>query len=56
MCYIHNIGGYRMEYCKLQIGCLLVIAYIAFLYVRERRRYEKNSVLRPSTDCWPWVS
>lgn len=44
-----------MEYCKLQIGCLLVIAYIAFLYVRERR-YEKSSVLRPSTDCWPWVS
>ena len=44
-----------MEYCKLQIGCLLVIAYIAFLYVRERQ-YEKSSVLRPSTDCWPWVS
>ena len=35
-----------MEYCKLQIGCLLVIAYIAFLYVRERRRYEKK--LRPT--------
>ena len=56
MCYIHNVGGYRMEYCKLQIGCLLVIAYIGFLYVRERRRYEKSSVLRPSTDCWPWAS
>ena len=55
MCYIHNLGGYCMEYCKLQIGCLLVIAYIAFLYVRERR-YEKSSVLRPSTDCWPWAS
>lgn len=35
-----------MEYCKLQTGCLLVIAYITFLYVRERRRYEKN--LRPT--------
>ena len=35
-----------MEYCKLQIGCLLVVAYIAFLYVRERRRYEKK--LRPT--------
>ena len=45
-----------MEYCKLQIGCLLVIAYIAFLYVRERRRYEKSSVLRPSTGFWLWVS
>ena len=35
-----------MEYCKLQTGCLLVVAYIAFLYVRERRRYEKK--LRPT--------
>ena len=36
-----------MEYFKLQIGCLLVIAYIAFLYVRERRRYEKKLRLTP---------
>ena len=35
-----------MEYCKLQTGCLLLVAYIAFLYVRERRRYEKK--LRPT--------
>ena len=34
-----------MEYCKLQAGCLLVIAHISFFYVRERRRYEKK--LRP---------
>lgn len=35
-----------MEYCKLQIGCLLIIAYISYLYIRERRRYEKK--LRPT--------
>ena len=28
-----------MECRKLQIGCLPVIAYISFLYVRERRRF-----------------
>ena len=33
-----------MEYCKLQTGCLLVVAYIAFLYVRERR--ERNLMSR----------
>lgn len=36
-----------MEYCKLQIGCMLVIAYIAFLYVRERRRYGEKLHLTP---------
>lgn len=29
-----------MEYCKLQIGCLLIILYVTFLYVRERRAYK----------------
>lgn len=28
-----------MEHCKLQIGCMLVILYIIFVYVKERRRY-----------------
>ncbi len=28
-----------MEHCKLQLGCLCVILYIAFVYLRERRRY-----------------
>ncbi len=28
-----------MEYCKLQIGCLLIILYIAFVYSKERRRF-----------------
>ena len=36
-----------MEYCKLQIGCLLVIVYISFLYLRDRRRYEKKPRLTP---------
>lgn len=35
-----------MEYCKLQIGCLLIISYIAFLYARDRRRYEEK--IRPT--------
>ena len=29
----------RLEYCKLQIGCLLVILYLAFIYDKERRRF-----------------
>ena len=28
-----------MEYCKLQIGCLLVLAYIMVIYYKERRRF-----------------
>lgn len=28
-----------MEYCKLQIGCLVVMLYIAFVYLRERRKH-----------------
>lgn len=27
-----------MEHCKLQIGCLVAVAYIAFIYVRECKR------------------
>lgn len=28
-----------MQYCKLQIGCMLIVAYIAFIFMRERRAY-----------------
>lgn len=28
-----------MEYCKLQVGCLLLVLYIAFIYIRERKAY-----------------
>ena len=31
-----------MEYCGLQIGCLLIVIYIAFTYFRECRRYHKK--------------
>ena len=30
---------FQLEYCKLQLGCLLVILYLAFIYYKERRRY-----------------
>ena len=30
----------QLEYCKLQIGCLLVILYLAFIYYKERRRFQ----------------
>lgn len=31
-----------MEYCKLQIGCLIVLLYIAFIYIRECRKYGRK--------------
>lgn len=31
-----------MEYCKLQMGCLVVVLYIAFIYIREFRRTGKS--------------
>ncbi|MBP1559730.1 MAG: HD domain-containing protein [Oscillospiraceae bacterium] len=31
-----------MQYCKLQIGCLIVLTYIAFIYFLECRQYKKN--------------
>lgn len=30
---------FQLEYCKLQLGCLLVVLYLAFIYYKERRRY-----------------
>ena len=32
-----------LEYCKLQIGCMLVIIYIAFVYCEERRRFNQHN-------------
>ena len=29
-----------MEHCKLQIGCLIILMYIAFIYLRECRKYK----------------
>ena len=31
-----------MEYCRLQIGCLLIVGYIGFIYFRECKRYHKK--------------
>lgn len=31
-----------MEYCKVQIGCLLIVAYIVFIYYRECKKYQKH--------------
>ena len=30
---------FHLESCKLQLGCLLVILYLAFIYTKERRRF-----------------
>lgn len=32
-----------MEYCKLQIGCMLIILYVGFIYIRERYAYKVKS-------------
>lgn len=31
-----------MEHCKLQIGCLIIVIFIAFTYYKEQLRYKKN--------------
>lgn len=31
-----------MEYCRVQIGCLLIVAYIVFIYYRECKKYHKR--------------
>jgi len=31
-----------MEHCRVQIGCLLVVIYISFIYFRECKRYHKS--------------
>ena len=34
-----------MEYCKLQIGCMLIILYIIFIYYKECRRFGQKHKL-----------
>ena len=29
-----------IEYCKLQVGCMLIVLYVAFIYYRERYAYK----------------
>ena len=31
-----------MEYCKVQLGCLFIVLYIAFMYIRACKRYKKK--------------
>ncbi len=31
-----------MEYCRLQVGCFLIIGYIGFIYFRECKKYHKK--------------
>ncbi len=31
-----------MEHCKLQIGCMLIILYIVFIYIKEIKRYGRK--------------
>lgn len=31
-----------MQYCRLQIGCLIVVLYIAFIYFRACKKYNKR--------------
>lgn len=31
-----------LEYCKLQISCMLLLLYIAFIYCEERRRFRQQ--------------
>jgi len=31
-----------LEYCKLQIGCMLIILYIVFIYLKECRRFRQK--------------
>lgn len=31
-----------MEYCRVQIACLLIVGYIGFMYFRECKRYHKK--------------
>lgn len=32
-----------MEHCKLQIGCIVILLYITFIYLRERKNYKLQS-------------
>lgn len=29
-----------MEYCKLQIGCMIIVLYVACIYIREKQIYQ----------------
>ena len=33
------MGNFQLEYCKLQIGCPLIVFYLTFIYYKERKRF-----------------
>ena len=39
-CGSHNKGVKQMQYFKLQIGCMLIVLYVAFIYIREKYEYK----------------
>ena len=47
-----------MEYCKLQIGCMIIVLYVACIYIREKQIYQmkrKNvlfeTILAAGSNC-----
>lgn len=32
-----------MEHCKLQIGCMIIVLYITFIYIREKQIYHQKT-------------
>ncbi|MDD6188503.1 MAG: HD domain-containing protein [Clostridiales bacterium] len=47
---------FPFEHCKLQIGCLLVILYLAFIYDRERRRFHLSGRTLYDVLLWAGVA
>lgn len=43
----------HLQHCKLQIGCLLVVLYLVFIYYKERRRFHLTSA-SPVYDVLLW--
>lgn len=39
-CRFHNKEVEQMQYFKLQIGCMLIVLYVAFIYIREKYEYK----------------
>lgn len=42
-----------MQYDKLQLGCLLIVLYVAFIYVRERYAYKIKK--KEPVFAWLWL-
>lgn len=40
--YVYKMEERTMRYCKVQIGCLIIVLYIAYVYFYECKRYHKK--------------